>query len=118
MVVITLALYSLIASALSATSCSSSLAPAIVFPVTNMTLNDNIISRDAPISLGSPPQAFSFLPDGKAALNDVVVSSEHYSEQEWNITYVLTYLPLVALKVEGPTTAQNRMVALAMKRQA
>lgn len=45
---------------LAASNCSQP----IVIKVTNVTLADNIVSRGASISLGSPPQHLAFIANG------------------------------------------------------
>lgn len=54
-------LFTLGPSLLVAADCST---PPIVIPVTNVTLADNIVSRGASISLGSPPQNLAFIANG------------------------------------------------------
>lgn len=49
---------------LAASDCSAPSVQPIVIPVTNVTLADNIVSRGAALSLGSPPQHLAFIANG------------------------------------------------------
>jgi len=60
-------LFALIPSPLLAASNCSSAQP-IVIPVTNVTLADNIVSRGASLSLGSPPQHLAFIANGSVVV--------------------------------------------------
>ncbi len=61
----------LLALILKPSLASNCLAEPIVIPVTNVTLADNIVSRGASLSLGSPPQHLAFIANGWVIVADV-----------------------------------------------